>query len=103
MLGVILASRDAESVLSLALRSRDGEPSPTVVLLDGAVAAARSSHPAAGAIRDAVAAGIVVLVHDEAALRRGIAAEHLTDGVKTVDLDEVADLIADASGRVIWL
>jgi len=27
----------------------------------------------------------------------------LVDGVKTVDLDEIADLVADAEGTVMWL
>ena len=103
MVGVLLVSRDTAWALAVA---RDPRPAGTpvhVVLLDSAAAAARASHPCAAAVRRAIEAGAAVVVHDEAAQRRGMDAGDLVEGVKTVDLDEVADLVADAVGRVMWL
>ena len=103
MVGVLLVSRDTAWALAVAGESRPAGDAVHVVLLDSAAAAARVTHPCAGAIRAALDAGAVVAVHDEAAQRRGMAAGELVEGVKTVDLDEVADLVTDATGSVLWL
>ena len=103
MVGVLLVSRDTAWALAVARAPRQEGSPPAVVLLDSAAAAARASHPCAGAIRDAIEAGATVVVHDEAVQRRGMTSGDLVDGLKTVDLDEIADLIADASGTVMWL
>lgn len=103
MLSVVLVSRDPAWALAAARRPRPAGSALHVVLLDSGAGAARSSHPCAARIRDAVDAGVTVVVHDEAALRRGMTAADLVDGVKTVDLDEIADLVADAPGTVMWL
>ena len=103
MVGVLLVSRDTAWALAVAREPRPAGMPLHVVLLDSAAAAARATHPCAGAIRGAIEAGVAVVVHDEAVLRRGISSGDLIDGVKTVDLDEVADLVADATGRVMWL
>ena len=80
-----------------------GPTAVEVVLLDAAAATARVGHPAAAALERVLSAGAVVLVSDEAASRRGITGVALLDGVKTVTLDEVADLIGDTSATVVWL
>ena len=103
MLSVVLVSRDTAWALALARAPRDTQVPLHVVLLDASAGAARASHPCAARIREAVDAGVSVTVHDEAALRRGMATADLVDGVKTVDLDEIADLVVDASGSVMWL
>ena len=103
MLSVVLVSRDTAWALALARTPRDNPTPLHVVLLDASAGAARATHPCAARIRDAVAAGVAVAVHDEAALRRGMTTADLVEGVKTVDLDEIADLVADASGSVMWL
>ena len=103
MLSVVLVSRDTAWALALARAPRDGSGSLHVVLLDASAGAARASHPCAGRIREALEAGVTVMVHDEAALRRGMTTADLVEGVKTVDLDEIADLVAEAPGSVMWL
>lgn len=103
MLSVVLVSRDPAWALAAAGRPRPADAPLHVVLLDSGAGAARTTHPCAGRIRDALGAGITVVVHDEAALRRGMTAADLVEGVKTVDLDEIADLVADAAGTVMWL
>ena len=103
MLSVVLVSRDTAWALALARVPRDSQVPLHVVLLDASAGAARASHPCAAGIQEAIAAGASVTVHDEAALRRGMTTADLVDGVKTVDLDEIADLVADAGGTVMWL
>ena len=103
MVGVLLVSRDTAWALAVARDPRPADAPLHVVLLDSAAAAARATHPCATAVRDAIAAGASVLVHDEAVQRRGMGADDLIEGVKTVDLDEVADLVTDAAGTVMWL
>lgn len=103
MVGVLLVSRDTAWALAAARNPRADATPLHVVLLDSAAAAARASHPCAAAVRRALDAGATVVVHDEAVQRRGMDAGDLVPGVKTVDLDEVADLVADAVGRVMWL
>lgn len=103
MLSVVLVSRDPAWALAAAARPRPAGAPLHVVLLDAGAGAARATHPCARRIRDALGAGVLVVVHDEAALRRGMTPADLVDGVKTVDLDEIADLVADAEGTVMWL
>ena len=103
MVGVLLVSRDTAWALAVARAPGQESSAPSVILLDSAAAAARSSHPCAEAIQAAIEAGTTVVVHDEAVQRRGMESADLVDGLKTVDLDEIADLIADASGTVMWL
>ena len=99
---IVLVSHDPSDALDLATAWVATDPTH-VVLFDGAAAAARRNHPDHAAVAAAAAAGVVVSVHDDAVLRRGMTAADLADGVKTVDLDEIADLIGDATGPVIWL
>lgn len=99
----LLLSRDPAGGLALARAwAADGDD-VTAVLLDGAAAAARAGHVhadvVAGALRDRVAVSAL----DEALGRRGIAADALVDGVKRVDLDEVADLVAEGADKAVWL
>ena len=75
----------------------------TVVLLDRAAAAARVGHHDGAAVAALVEAGAAVLAEQTALQRRGITADDAAAGVKPVDLDVVADLIADGADRVIWL
>lgn len=103
MVGVLLVSRDTAWALAVARDPRPADTPLHVVLLDRAAAAARTTHPCAGAVRDAIEAGAAVVVHDEAVQRRAISAADLVSGVKTVDLDEVADLVTNAAGAVMWL
>ena len=103
MLSVVLVSRDTAWALALARIPRDGQAALHVVLLDASAASARASHPCAARIREALTAGVVVSVHDEAALRRGMTTADVVEGVKIVDLDEIADVVADAPGTVMWL
>lgn len=97
---VVLVSRDPWS--ALALGAGEGHASH-VVLLDAAAAVARAGHPLAERVREALGAGTVVAVHDDAAARRGVVAGDLAAGIKSLDLDEIADLVADAPGQVMWL
>lgn len=74
-----------------------------VVLLDRAVAAARRGHGDAAVITESLAAGIVVGALDESLRRRGIEGAALVDGVKPVDLDELADLVGEGADKAVWL
>lgn len=98
---VLLVSRDVRWALQLAGRE-SGAPTQ-VVLLDRAVSAARPGHADHAAVTWAVDAGVVVAAHDAAAARRALGPGQLADGVKLVDLDEIADLIAETTGQVMWL
>lgn len=102
MARLLLVSREPQWALRLAARWVRDAPTQ-VVLLDAAAGAARQAHEAAATVSDAVAAGVLVAAHDAAALRRGIGPADLVDGVKTLDLDEVADLVVETSGTVMWL
>ena len=99
---ILLVSRDVPWALRLALQWTTREPTQ-VVLLDGAVASARPGHADHAAVAAAVEGGVVVAVHAAAAGRRALGPGQLADGVKVVELDEIADLISDASGQVMWL
>ena len=99
---VLLVSRDVTWALQLAQRWAAAGPTQ-VVLLDGAVASARPGHVDAPAVTAASQAGAVIAVNEAAAARRAVTAADLLDGVKVVDLDEIADLVGDAAGEVVWL
>jgi predicted peroxiredoxin len=103
MAGLVLVSHDPEWALGAAVARPVGSVSPPLILLDRAAAVARTAHPLASLVRQAVEKGVVIAVHDEAAARRGLSAATLVDGVKTVDLDELADLVAAATEAVVWL
>ncbi|MPZ73511.1 MAG: hypothetical protein GEU74_09820 [Nitriliruptorales bacterium] len=103
MAGLVLVSHDPGWALRVARQLRAGRTAAPIVLLDAAAAVARPTHPLADLVRQALDAGVWVAVHDEAALRRGLSAQALVDGVKTVDLDEIADLVAEATEAVLWL
>lgn len=99
---VLLVSRDVPWALQLAVGWAAREPTH-VVLLDRAAASARAGHAEHAALARALAAGVVVAVHADAAGRRALGPGDLADGVKVADLDEIADLIGDATGRVVWV
>ncbi|CAN5601497.1 hypothetical protein BH23ACT7_BH23ACT7_04350 [soil metagenome] len=99
----LLVSGDLPWALRLARRWVAGGDAVTVVLLDGAASSARRGHAHAEAVKDGAAAGVVVLAHDDALRRRAIRGDGMLDGVKTVDLDEVADLVLDGADKVMWL
>ena len=103
MAGLLLVSHDPEWALRAALAGSPGTPAAPLILLDRAAAVARDTHPVAPLVRQAIERGVVIAVHDEAASRRGLSAATLVDGVKTVDLDELADLVAAATEGVVWL
>ncbi len=95
---VLLSSRVAEALEIVTGWARAGD-TVTVVLLDAAVAVARSGHSDEGALRAALDAGVLVLAHDEAIRRRAV------DGgarVKTVELDEIADLLTTGADKTVW-
>lgn len=94
---VLLVSHDP----ALALAVAAGGGVSHLVLLDAAAAVARGDHPLAGDLAEVLDAGTAIAVHDDAAARRGV--REPSAGIKSVDLDEVADLVADAPGRVMWL
>lgn len=99
----VLISREARWALELARRWVTAGDSVTAVLLDRASALARAEHADADAVAEALAAGVEVSAHDDALRRRGLIGRPLTEGVKTVDLDEIADLLAEGADRAVWL
>lgn len=99
----LLLSRDPLGGLALARAWADDGDDVTVVLLDGAAAASRAGHAHAGAVSEALGHRVAVSVLDEALGRRGIGADALVEGVKRVDLDEVADLVAEGADKAAWL
>ena len=96
-----LVSSDCAAALDLVDVWLGSGQAVEVVLLDAAAATVRPGHIAAPRILRAIDAGAVVRAHDEAVVRRGIAVP--LDGVKTVTLDELADLIGDTTAAVVWL
>lgn len=108
---VLLESIDAVGAAELAIAwAQDiavasGEPAAgashvILVLLDEAASATRPRHVDAAALERALAAGVAVAVHDEALLRRGGSA--VVDGVKTLAMTEIADLLAEPGARAVW-
>ena len=98
-----LVSSDCTSALDLVAVWLDAGRSVQVVLLDAAAATVRPNHVGGAHLERVIDAGAVVGVHDEAAARRGITSAGMVAGIKTLTLDEVADLIGDATGTVVWL
>lgn len=96
-----LVSSDCAAALDLVDVWLDAGTAVELVLLDAAAATVRPGHVAAPRIERVLAAGAVIRVHDESVVRRGIAVP--ADGVKTITLDELADLIGDTSATVVWL
>lgn len=96
----VLVSSEPERALGFALRWAQSGDEVSVVLLDDAAAAARPGHPAAGLLRSLVDAGASVAVHDDALRRRGLDAAVVA--LKVVDLDEVADLVAEGMDKAVW-
>lgn len=99
----LLVSGDVPWALSLAAAWVGAGDSVTAVLLDTAVTAARPEHLDAPALRAALQAGVALAVEEHAMLRSGLRAERLVEGVKVLDLDEVADLLADGADKAVWL
>jgi hypothetical protein len=99
---LVLVSRDPDWALGLASAwAQHG--AVTAVLCDHAAVRARAGHPNAADLVAAAEAGVVLLVHDEALAARGIQAEALVPAVKPVDIDEIADLVADGADKAVWL
>lgn len=96
----LLSSRVAEALAIVSPWAGAGDQ-VTVVLLDAAVAAVRPGHAESGALRTAADAGVTLLAHDDAVRRRALG-ESLADGVKAVELDEIADLVTGADKAVWW-
>jgi intracellular sulfur oxidation DsrE/DsrF family protein len=99
----LLVSVDLAWALELAHSWVAAGDTVTLLLLDGAVASARSGHRSAPGLRAAQDAGVTVAAEERAAARRALGPQDLIDGVKVVDLDEVADLVADGADTVRWL
>lgn len=103
---VLLTSRDplraGDGALAAAVArdlADDGDD-VALVLLEDAVTLARPGHALADDLGEAVAAGVRVLVEDEAARRRAVAVD---DEVKTADMGEVVDLLMQWADRSAWL
>ncbi|HUH07545.1 MAG TPA: hypothetical protein VML96_07020 [Egibacteraceae bacterium] len=99
----VLTSHPATSTVALAASWASAGDSVTLVLLDAAAALARTGHPAARALAEAERVGVVVVAHDDALRRRGLIGRSVSDGVKAIDLDEVADLVVDGADKAVWL
>ncbi|MEX0659069.1 MAG: hypothetical protein WD080_08045 [Egibacteraceae bacterium] len=99
----MLVSRDPRWALDLARAWVGAGDTVTAVLLDRAAALARPGHADASAVAAALGAGVAVSVHDDALRRRGLVGDAVTPGCKTIDLDEIADLVADGADRAVWL
>lgn len=99
----VLVSRDVVWALELATAWVQAGDTATVVLCDRAAARTRPGHDDAGPLQAALAAGVVVTVHDDALRRRGLFGRPLADGCKTIDLDEIADLVTEGADRAVWL
>lgn len=98
MTTVLLTSQQPIEALGLAVAwARNGDQ-VTVVLLDSATAVLRAGHRAADGLQAARDAGARVLAHHDAVIERAIAAPD----VELVDLERVADLVADEQSRVQW-
>lgn len=100
---VLLSGDDLGWHLELAAAWAAAGDSVTVVLLDAAAAAARPRHQAAAGLDAALASGVVILAEVQALRRRGLMPDGLAEGVKSISLDEVADLLIDGTDRAVWL
>jgi tRNA 2-thiouridine synthesizing protein B len=73
-----------------------------VIMIEDGVVGARKGSTAAAMVQAALAnGGVYALASDLAA--RGIKAEHLIDGVQTVDYGGFVDLVAQHTRTVAWL
>ena len=100
---VLLASEEHHAARAVgAARDLAGAGHEVVLaLLEDAVRIARPRHHLGELVADAVAAGVRVLVDDEALAR--VAARRVADGLKPTDLGEVVDLLLGWSDRQVWL
>lgn len=98
---VLISSRLRWALEVVTSWARDGVL-VTVVLLAGASGAARPGHREAEAVTAAQAAGVVVTVHDEALRRRALRSGALAEGIKLVDLDEMAELVTSGADKAVW-
>lgn len=99
----VLVSADLPWAVALAGSwARQGD-AVTLVLLDDAAASVRTTHPAAASLVQAQRAGVSVAAYDEALHRRALDHGRIVDGVKIVDIEELADLTVDAVDKVVWL
>jgi hypothetical protein len=99
----LLVSTDLPWALQLACLWAAQGDHVTVVLFDAAAAAARAGNLHAVAVNGAMTAGAVVVAYTDALRRRAIGPERRIEGIKTVDLDEVADLVTEGADKVISL
>jgi intracellular sulfur oxidation DsrE/DsrF family protein len=95
---VLLTSQQPDEALGLATTWVQGGAEVTVVLLDGATAVLRAGHRTAARVDAARAAGVTVLAHADAVAERTIR----DAPVDLIDLDAVADLVAEPGSRVQW-
>ncbi|MPZ87315.1 MAG: hypothetical protein GEU81_04400 [Nitriliruptorales bacterium] len=98
---VLVSSRPRWALDVVTSWARDGD-SVTVVLLAGASGAARPGHPAAETLAAAQSAGVVITAHDEALHRRALGSGVLVEGIKPIDLDEMADLVTSGADKAVW-
>jgi predicted peroxiredoxin len=89
--------------LHLATTLQQTGSSVVVVLLDRGADLARPTHPSAARVREALDAGIELLVDTDALQRRGIHQADIATGLKPTDLSAVGDLLVDATDKVVWL
>lgn len=100
---VVLISRTPAWALGLASRWSAAGDTVTAVLCDHGAALARPGHADEAAVTDALDNGVNVRAHDDALRRRALSQSRLLPGIKAIDLDEVADLVADDADRAVWL
>jgi intracellular sulfur oxidation DsrE/DsrF family protein len=103
MKAALLLSSAAESDLELAGSWAHAGDEVQLVLLDAAASVARVGHALQQTLRRLLDSGVMVAAHDDALRRRAIDAAALAEGVKVVDMDEIADLVAEGAQRVVWL
>jgi intracellular sulfur oxidation DsrE/DsrF family protein len=99
----LLISSDARGGLALGTAWADAGDEVAVVLLDAAAGSARQGHRDEPVLGAALAAGVSVAALDDSLRRRGVGGDLLADGVKSTNLDEVADLVAEGAEKAVWL
>lgn len=100
---VVLISRAPTWALRLASQWAASGDTVTAILCDHGAALARPGHQEADAVSDAIGHGVMVRAHDDALRRRALPQARLLPGVKAIDLDEVADLVAVSADQAVWL
>lgn len=100
---VLLISRAPTWALRLASQWAAAGDTVTAVLCDHGAALARPGHDDAEAVSEAIQHGVMVRAHDDALRRRALPQARLLPGVKAIDLDEVADLVAASADQAMWL